>query len=57
MSDKLSDTQISPQFPYEAAQPRDLRKIDSRVPNLVPTILTRKEAVLVRMLVFRGHQT
>jgi magnesium transporter len=28
-------------------QPRDLRKIDSRVPNLVPTILIRKEAILV----------
>jgi magnesium transporter len=27
-------------------QPRDLRKIDSRIPNLVPTILTRKEAIL-----------
>lgn len=26
---------------------RDLRKIDSRVPNLVPTILVRKEAILV----------
>ncbi|KAJ7868598.1 cora-domain-containing protein [Mycena olivaceomarginata] len=26
--------------------PRDLRKIDSRVPNLVPTILIRKEAFL-----------
>lgn len=29
-------------------QPRDLRKIDSRIPNLVPTILVRKEAILVR---------
>jgi hypothetical protein len=28
-------------------QPRDLRKIDSRVPNLIPTILIRKEAILV----------
>lgn len=28
-------------------QARDLRKIDSRIPNLVPTILVRKEAVLV----------
>lgn len=28
-------------------QPRDLRKIDSRIPNLVPTILVRKEAFLV----------
>lgn len=30
-------------------QPRDLRKIDSRIPNLVPTILVRKEAILVRV--------
>lgn len=30
------------------SQPRDLRKIDSRIPNLVPTILIRKEAFLVR---------
>lgn len=28
-------------------KPRDLRKIDSRIPNLVPTILVRKEAFLV----------
>lgn len=28
-------------------KPRDLRKIDSRIPNLVPTILIRKEAILV----------
>ncbi|KAF9515128.1 hypothetical protein BS47DRAFT_1316363 [Hydnum rufescens UP504] len=27
--------------------PRDLRKIDSRIPNLVPTILVRKETFLV----------
>ncbi len=31
-----------------SGQPRDLRKIDSRIPNLVPTILVRKEAILVR---------
>ena len=42
---------------YAAAQPRDLRKIDSRTPNLVPTILARKEAILVCILAFRGHRT
>jgi magnesium transporter len=35
-------------------QPRDLRKIDSRIPNLVPTILVRKEAVLVNILHLRA---
>jgi magnesium transporter len=35
-------------------QPRDLRKIDSRVPNLVPTILVRKEAFLVNILHIRA---
>ncbi|KAI0694509.1 cora-domain-containing protein [Cytidiella melzeri] len=34
--------------------PRDLRKIDSRIPNLVPTILVRKEAVLVNILHIRA---
>ncbi|EEB97546.1 hypothetical protein MPER_03111 [Moniliophthora perniciosa FA553] len=34
--------------------PRDLRKIDSRVPNLVPTILVRKEAFLVNILHIRA---
>ncbi|KZV85432.1 Mg2+ transporter protein [Exidia glandulosa HHB12029] len=34
--------------------PRDLRKIDSRIPNLVPTILTRKEAILVNVLHIRA---
>ena len=29
-------------------QPRDLRKFDSRIPNLVPTLLVRQEAILVR---------
>ncbi|KAH6909438.1 magnesium transporter [Coprinopsis sp. MPI-PUGE-AT-0042] len=33
---------------------RDLRKIDSRVPNLVPTILARKEAVLINILHIRA---
>ncbi|KAF8970435.1 hypothetical protein BDZ97DRAFT_1791375 [Flammula alnicola] len=33
---------------------RDLRKIDSRIPNLVPTILVRKEAVLVNILHIRA---
>ncbi|KAG5716171.1 hypothetical protein E4T56_gene10669 [Termitomyces sp. T112] len=34
--------------------PRDLRKIDSRVPNLVPTILVRKEAILINILHIRA---
>ncbi|KAF5390724.1 hypothetical protein D9757_002583 [Collybiopsis confluens] len=34
--------------------PRDLRKIDSRVPNLVPTILVRKQAMLVNILHIRA---
>ncbi|KAJ7931315.1 magnesium transporter [Mycena leptocephala] len=34
--------------------PRDLRKIDSRVPNLVPTILVRREAFLVNILHIRA---
>jgi len=34
--------------------PRDLRKIDSRIPNLVPTILVRKEAILVNILHIRA---
>lgn len=34
--------------------PRDLRKIDSRVPNLVPTILARREAILVNVLHIRA---
>ncbi|TFK70819.1 Mg2+ transporter protein cora-like protein [Pluteus cervinus] len=33
---------------------RDLRKIDSRVPNLVPTILVRKEAIVVNILHIRA---
>lgn len=37
-------------------QARDLRKIDSRVPNLIPTILVRREAVLVGFASFhRKH--
>lgn len=34
--------------------PRDLRKIDSRIPNLVPTILIRKGAVLINILHIRA---
>ncbi|KAH8116051.1 cora-domain-containing protein [Phellopilus nigrolimitatus] len=34
--------------------PRDLRKIDSRIPNLVPTILARKESILVNILHIRA---
>ncbi|KAF9486271.1 magnesium transporter [Pholiota conissans] len=33
---------------------RDLRKIDSRIPNLVPTILVRKEAFLINILHIRA---
>ncbi|KAF5351051.1 hypothetical protein D9756_008318 [Leucocoprinus leucothites] len=33
---------------------RDLRKIDSQVPNLIPTILVRKEAILVNILHIRA---
>ena len=29
-------------------QPRDLRKLDSGVPTVVPTILVRRAAILVR---------
>ncbi|PWN50620.1 Mg2+ transporter protein cora-like protein [Violaceomyces palustris] len=35
-------------------EPRDLRKIDSRVPNLVPTILARKSGILVNILHIRA---
>ncbi|KAI0938491.1 hypothetical protein AcW1_010255 [Taiwanofungus camphoratus] len=34
--------------------PRDLRKIDSRIPNLVPTILVRKEVFIVNILHIRA---
>lgn len=34
-------------------QPRDLRKIDSRVPSVVPTILVRKSCILVTLLHLR----
>ncbi|KIK67883.1 hypothetical protein GYMLUDRAFT_36679 [Collybiopsis luxurians FD-317 M1] len=34
--------------------PRDLRKIDSRVPNLVPTILVRRQAILMNILHIRA---
>ncbi|KAL4073679.1 hypothetical protein V8B97DRAFT_1865989 [Scleroderma yunnanense] len=34
--------------------PRDLRKIDSRIPNLIPTILIRKEAILINILHIRA---
>lgn len=35
-------------------EPRDLRKIDSRVPNLVPTILVRRGGILVNILHIRA---
>lgn len=34
--------------------PRDLRKFDSRIPNLVPTLLVREEAILVNILHIRA---
>ncbi|KAJ4497723.1 hypothetical protein C8R41DRAFT_820834 [Lentinula lateritia] len=46
---KKSDLSVEHQL-----NPRDLRKIDSRVPNLVPTILIRKEAILVNILHIRA---
>ncbi|KAF9075230.1 hypothetical protein BDP27DRAFT_1257704 [Rhodocollybia butyracea] len=46
---KKSDLSIEHQL-----NARDLRKIDSRVPNLVPTILVRKQAILVNILHIRA---
>ncbi|TFY78223.1 hypothetical protein EWM64_g5789, partial [Hericium alpestre] len=37
-----------------AFQPRDLRKIDSRIPNLVPTILVRRGYILANILHIRA---
>lgn len=37
-----------------APQPRDLRKLDSLTPNLVPLILTRRSCILVSMLHIRA---
>jgi magnesium transporter len=37
-----------------SAQPRDLRKLDSLQPNLVPTILSRRSAIIVNMLHVRA---
>ena len=39
---------------HHGLQPRDLRKIDSRVPNLVPTILARRSGILVNILHIRA---
>jgi magnesium transporter len=36
------------------SQPRDLRKLDSLQPNLVPTILSRRSAIIVNMLHVRA---
>lgn len=36
------------------SQPRDLRKLDSLTPNLVPLILTRRSCILVSMLHIRA---
>ncbi|KAJ3724187.1 Mg2+ transporter protein cora-like protein [Lentinula guzmanii] len=46
---KKSDLSVEHQL-----NPRDLRKIDSRVPNLVPTILVRKQAILINILHIRA---
>lgn len=35
-------------------KPRDLRKLDSLSPSLVPVILTRKTCILISMLHFRA---
>ncbi|KAK0545038.1 hypothetical protein OC845_005302 [Tilletia horrida] len=35
-------------------EPRDLRKVDSRIPNVVPTILARRQAFLVNILHIRA---
>lgn len=39
---------------HHGLEPRDLRKIDSRVPNLVPTILARRSGILVNILHIRA---
>lgn len=39
---------------HHGLEPRDLRKIDSRVPNLVPTILARQAGVLINILHIRA---
>jgi len=38
----------------EALKPRDLRKLDSLTPNLVPLILTRRTCILLSMLHIRA---
>ena len=35
-------------------QPRDLRKLDSLAPNLVPLVLTRRTCILISMLHVRA---
>lgn len=39
---------------HHGLEPRDLRKIDSRVPNLVPTILARRSGILINILHIRA---
>ena len=39
---------------HHGLEPRDLRKIDSRVPNLVPTILARRSGTLINILHIRA---
>lgn len=43
-----------PSVASDTRQPRDLRKVDSRIPNIVPTILARKEAFLINILHVRA---
>ena len=40
--------------PLSGNQPRDLRKLDSLTPNLVPLILTRRTCILISMLHIRA---
>ncbi|WFD45299.1 Inner membrane magnesium transporter MRS2 [Malassezia psittaci] len=39
---------------HHGLEARDLRKIDSRVPNLVPTILARRSGILINILHIRA---
>ncbi|CAE6460737.1 unnamed protein product [Rhizoctonia solani] len=54
VSGQFTKSDLCAEHRLNSTQPRDLRKIDSRIPNLVPTILTRKEAILVNILHIRA---
>jgi len=45
---------VSSNHGAEFLQPRDLRKLDSLTPNLVPLILTRRTCILISMLHVRA---